>query len=252
MPVVAAVTLIVGGLRHRGRASRSRRRSTSTPADRPRRSGIGVVPDAARSFPGVSRSGATIVGGDVCCGLRSADGGRVLVLSRRCRRWRPPSRTSLLEVRHDIGSSERLRDRRSASSWRSSRRLLVVVEPFLASCGARGFAPFAWYSHRARRWCCSLALAAGVAGCALMQWLRRSFIAGFFVTVPLFISVAAFIWIFGIVDGLTTPLYDRLLGRRGAWAWASLTTAVGDPAGRRGGDQRDRQAAAAARRSASC
>jgi len=47
-----------------------------------------------------------------------------------------------------------------------------------------------------------------------MQWLRRSFIAGFFVTVPLFISVAAFIWIFGIVDGLTTPFYDRLLGRR--------------------------------------
>jgi len=47
-----------------------------------------------------------------------------------------------------------------------------------------------------------------------MQWLRRSFIAGFFVTVPLFISVAAIIWIFGIVDGLTTPLYDRLIGRR--------------------------------------
>jgi uncharacterized membrane protein len=47
-----------------------------------------------------------------------------------------------------------------------------------------------------------------------VQWLRRSFIAGFFVTVPLFISVAAFIWIFGVVDGLTTPFYDRLLGRR--------------------------------------
>jgi len=47
-----------------------------------------------------------------------------------------------------------------------------------------------------------------------MQWIRRSFIAGFFVTVPLFISVAAFIWLFGVVDGLTTPLYDRLLGRR--------------------------------------
>jgi uncharacterized membrane protein len=47
-----------------------------------------------------------------------------------------------------------------------------------------------------------------------MQWLRRNFIAGFFVTVPLFISVAAFIWIFGVVDGLTTPFYDRLLGRR--------------------------------------
>jgi uncharacterized membrane protein len=47
-----------------------------------------------------------------------------------------------------------------------------------------------------------------------MQWLRRSFIAGFFVLVPLFISVVAFIKIFGVVDGLTTPLYDRLLGRR--------------------------------------
>jgi len=47
-----------------------------------------------------------------------------------------------------------------------------------------------------------------------MLWLRRSFIAGFFVTVPLFISVAAFIWIFNVVDGLTTPLYDRVLGHR--------------------------------------
>jgi uncharacterized membrane protein len=49
---------------------------------------------------------------------------------------------------------------------------------------------------------------------ALMQWLRRSFIAGFFVVVPLFISVAALIWLFGVVDGLTTPMYDRVLGRR--------------------------------------
>ena len=35
-----------------------------------------------------------------------------------------------------------------------------------------------------------------------MQWLRRSFIAGFFVTVPLVISVAALVWIFRLVDGL--------------------------------------------------
>jgi len=44
--------------------------------------------------------------------------------------------------------------------------------------------------------------------------VRRSFITGFFVMVPLFISVAAFIWLFDLVDGATTPLYDRLLGRR--------------------------------------
>ena len=47
-----------------------------------------------------------------------------------------------------------------------------------------------------------------------MQWLRRSFIAGFFVTVPLFVTVAALIWIWGVVDGLTTPIYDQWLGRR--------------------------------------
>ncbi len=46
-----------------------------------------------------------------------------------------------------------------------------------------------------------------------MQWLRRSFIAGFFVTVPLFITVAALFWIFGIVDGLTEPVFQRILGR---------------------------------------
>src|SRR5918999_799266 len=46
-----------------------------------------------------------------------------------------------------------------------------------------------------------------------MQWLRRSFIAGFFVTVPLVISVAALVWIFGIIDRFTAPLASRLLGR---------------------------------------
>ena len=59
-----------------------------------------------------------------------------------------------------------------------------------------------------------------------MQWLRRSFIAGFFVTVPLFISIAAFVWIFGVVDGLTTPAFERLLGRN-VPGLGTLTTAVG-------------------------
>jgi uncharacterized membrane protein len=46
-----------------------------------------------------------------------------------------------------------------------------------------------------------------------MPWLRRRFIAGFFVTVPLVISVAALVWIFGIIDGFTAPLASRVLGR---------------------------------------
>jgi uncharacterized membrane protein len=45
-------------------------------------------------------------------------------------------------------------------------------------------------------------------------WIRRRFLTGFFVTVPLFITVAALAWIFTVVDGLTTPLYDQLLRRR--------------------------------------
>jgi uncharacterized membrane protein len=59
-----------------------------------------------------------------------------------------------------------------------------------------------------------------------MQWLRRSFIAGFFVTVPLFITVIAFVWLFGIVDGLTGPMYQQLLGRR-VPGLGLATTAIG-------------------------
>jgi len=58
-----------------------------------------------------------------------------------------------------------------------------------------------------------------------MNWLRRTFVTGFFVTVPLFISVAALIWMFNVVDGLTTPLYDQLLGRR-IPGLGTLSTAV--------------------------
>ena len=56
-------------------------------------------------------------------------------------------------------------------------------------------------------------------------WLRRRFLTGFFVTVPLFISGYALVWIFRIVDGLTTPLYDRLIGRS-VPGLGTLSTAV--------------------------
>ena len=47
----------------------------------------------------------------------------------------------------------------------------------------------------------------------MIQWLRRSFVAGFFVMVPVAISIAAFVWIIGVVDGFTAPLSTRLFGR---------------------------------------
>jgi uncharacterized membrane protein len=46
-----------------------------------------------------------------------------------------------------------------------------------------------------------------------MQWLRRSFITGLVIMVPLVISIAALVWIFGIIDGFTAPLSQRMLGR---------------------------------------
>jgi uncharacterized membrane protein len=48
---------------------------------------------------------------------------------------------------------------------------------------------------------------------SLIQWIRRSFITGFFVTVPLVISVFAFVWIFRLIDGFVGPLYEGWLER---------------------------------------
>lgn len=45
-----------------------------------------------------------------------------------------------------------------------------------------------------------------------MQWLRRSFITGFFVTVPLVLSVATFVWIFRAVDGMLGPAFAQWIG----------------------------------------
>jgi len=47
----------------------------------------------------------------------------------------------------------------------------------------------------------------------MIQWLRGRFIAGLFVTVPLVISVAAFFWIFRLIDGFVGPWYAQWIGR---------------------------------------
>lgn len=60
----------------------------------------------------------------------------------------------------------------------------------------------------------------------MIQWLRRRFIAGFFVTVPLVVTVFTIVWIFRIVDGWTSPLYLRVLGRE-LPGLGIVTTALG-------------------------
>ena len=52
----------------------------------------------------------------------------------------------------------------------------------------------------------------------MMPWLRGRLLAGFFIIVPLVVSVAALVWIFGIIESFTAPLAERVLGREaGAW-----------------------------------
>jgi len=46
-----------------------------------------------------------------------------------------------------------------------------------------------------------------------MAWLRRSFLAGLVVTVPLFITVVTLVWTFRFVDGFARPLSMYALGR---------------------------------------
>ena len=47
----------------------------------------------------------------------------------------------------------------------------------------------------------------------MLQWLRRSVVTGFFIAVPIAVSVAAIVWMFRLVDGWTAHLWVRLLGR---------------------------------------
>lgn len=42
-----------------------------------------------------------------------------------------------------------------------------------------------------------------------MQWLRRRFVTGFVVTIPLVISLVSLVWVFRAVDGLVGPVYHR-------------------------------------------
>ena len=64
----------------------------------------------------------------------------------------------------------------------------------------------------------------------MIAWLRRRFVTGFFVLVPLVISLVTLTWVFGVVDGFTAPLYARFLDRYFGMAvppgLGILTTAV--------------------------
>lgn len=60
----------------------------------------------------------------------------------------------------------------------------------------------------------------------MIGWLRRRIVTGFFVLVPLVVSLIALVWVFRIVDGFTAPFYARFFGDRVPPGLGILTTAV--------------------------
>jgi uncharacterized membrane protein len=64
-----------------------------------------------------------------------------------------------------------------------------------------------------------------------MSWLRRTFLTGIIVTVPLIVSLVTLGWIFRVVDAVATPVSTRVLGRAvpgvGVLVTAVVVLAVG-------------------------
>jgi len=60
----------------------------------------------------------------------------------------------------------------------------------------------------------------------MVNFLRRSFIAGFFVAVPLVISVLGLVWVFQVVDGLMAPIVEGVIGRTVPGLGIVLTSAA--------------------------
>jgi uncharacterized membrane protein len=56
----------------------------------------------------------------------------------------------------------------------------------------------------------------------MMPWLRSRLLTGFFVIVPLVVSVAALVWIFGIIESFTAPLAARVMPEAGPWGRAAV------------------------------
>jgi uncharacterized membrane protein len=61
----------------------------------------------------------------------------------------------------------------------------------------------------------------------VIQWIRARLLAGFFVVVPLVVSLAALFWIFGIIDRFTAPLAEQVLGKEAGPAGRAAIAGLG-------------------------
>ena len=175
-------------------------------------------------MPGVSRSGATIAAG-MALGMRRDESARFVFLLGVPAILAAAVKEGLPLVRHGLPPGEG--PLFAAGIVSSAVVGYLAVRFFIRYVGRHSLAAFAWYR---------LALAAAVvvwwvdpvddmAAPHALHWLRRRFITGFFVAVPLIISVAALLWVFQLIDDLSGPVYDRLLGRHVAGLGVATTAA---------------------------
>jgi uncharacterized membrane protein len=61
----------------------------------------------------------------------------------------------------------------------------------------------------------------------VIQWLRARLLTGFFIMVPVIVSLAAVYWIFGIIDRFTAPLAEQVLGREAGTAGRAAVAGLG-------------------------
>ncbi len=59
-----------------------------------------------------------------------------------------------------------------------------------------------------------------------MQWLRRSFLTGLVVTVPVFVTVVTLVWTFRFIDAAAIPLSANVFGREIPGLGVLMTTAL--------------------------
>ena len=60
----------------------------------------------------------------------------------------------------------------------------------------------------------------------MFQWLRRRLLAGFFVMVPLVVSVVALVWLFRLIDRFTSKVSESIFGRTDPLLSVVITAAV--------------------------
>ena len=206
-PRVFAVAFIVGGI-VMIIVERIRPVPTVLDAERaswPRALGIGVCQTLAL-IPGVSRSGATIVGG-MMAGLdrpAAAEFSFFLAMPTMAAAFAH----DLLGMRHELTAALGLEI--AVGLVMAFISSLLVIRPFLVFRQAVGIRAVRMVSHRG--WRRDSRGSGRRVDAGVMSWLRRRFVTGFFVMVPLIISILALIWIFRVIDGFTAPVYARLLG----------------------------------------